>query len=80
VLHVLRLLARGSIMCRTLEAIVFASVLVLVFAPLQKLVQPGIINLMDSIVKMLQARLPTHLAHAFKDNRAVVIHALGSSL
>src|SRR5580704_3836908 len=26
------------------------------------------------------ARLPTHLAHPLKDNRAVVIHALGSSL
>jgi hypothetical protein len=25
-------------------------------------------------------RLPTHLAHPLKDNRAVVIHALGSSL
>src|ERR1039458_2441535 len=27
-----------------------------------------------------QPRLPTHLAHPLKDNRAVVIHALGSSL
>src|SRR3984893_10594723 len=33
----------------------------------------------DALVKCHQ-RLPTHLAHSLKDNRAVVIHALGSSL
>ena len=38
VLKIVRLFARGTIVRRTLEAIVFISVLVLVLAPLQKLV------------------------------------------
>ena len=38
VLNVFRLFARGKVGCRTLDAMVFVSVLVLVLAPLQKFV------------------------------------------
>jgi len=44
VLNVFRLFARGNIVRRTLEATVFVSVLVLVLAPLQKLVNTTTIS------------------------------------
>ena len=42
--------------------------------------QPNAREIIRAALVRSYSRLPTHLAHPLKDERAVVIHALGSSL